>query len=102
MLAAICTVLWSACDKPGPGRGGASAEKIPPPPPSIVSGLPGDHEAANGRLVAADLRHGSGAEILAVRRSWAGTDTSNTHFGPGWADVNSVRLTQVDKEVVLI
>jgi YD repeat-containing protein len=56
----------------------------------------------DGRLLALDLEHGLGFSRMVVARAWAGQETLNTHFGPGWSDPNLIRLTQTGPDEILL
>jgi YD repeat-containing protein len=49
-----------------------------------------------------DLSFGENVSTVAVQRRWLGGETLHSHFGRGWGDDNVVRLTQIDRDAVLI
>lgn len=68
-----------------------------------MSAVPADHRVAKDEtLIAADLEHGVGDRKLTLTRSRAGSETLNTHFGPGWGDENVVRLSLIDQDALMI
>jgi hypothetical protein len=65
-------------------------------PPRRTTAIPNDHTFhIDSGIVATELAHGGGATRLAVNRSWRGTGTLNSHFGPGWADRNVVQRSLI-------
>lgn len=75
----------------------------PPAPSAAEESLPTGHRfTAQGRFLAVDLDHGSGGERAAVQRTWIGLDTLNTHFGPGWCDLNDIRLMHIAQDRVAV
>ncbi len=72
---------------------------------SVEIRLPADHQKAlgdQGQLLAVDLTHGDGTGRLSVGRIWTGEPTVNTGFGPGWGDMNLVRLTMIQAKQILV
>lgn len=98
LLAAVfASIIAAGCGKTPPGT------SRDPLPPRTKLAIPADHSLdVETGFAASDLNHGHGAVQLTVMRRWNGTATLNTLFGPGWSDQNSVRLTLVSSNVLLI
>ncbi|MCA1659152.1 MAG: hypothetical protein LC642_01215, partial [Verrucomicrobiaceae bacterium] len=82
------------------GSVGSGAEA--PRPPRTIAGVPFDHRNVGSGIASDDLDHGAASARLRLTRVWAGAESLNSHFGPGWSDDNWIRLGLVDQEVVLI
>src|ERR1700736_1467058 len=101
-IVASMGLLFSGCHKLPRADAAQGSPPASLPQTPAISAMPTDHEFTRGEFVAKDLEHGALAARLELQRIWGGAETSNTHFGPGWSDINAVRLTLIDKNVLLI
>jgi len=98
--------FFAGCPKAPPGaetspgraprmRGQRTARRAGPGRSNFSLGSRRHHYLSDlGPLASSDLQHGAAAARLALTRNGRARTTLNTHFGPGWSDLNWVRCAR--------